>query len=99
MDFVSTRVVRASGSAFHQGVEEFVIDLVDVAVTNPSKTVADFFRYRSHVGFDAALAALESYMERVHDRKDGRCSLTKLNQAMHFTRMTEVMRPYVEALA
>ena len=37
------------------GVEIHKIEGVDVRMTNPSKTVADCFKYRNHVGLDVAI--------------------------------------------
>lgn len=98
IDFVRTEVVRASGEAFHYGVERRVIEGVPVRVTRPAKTVADCFRYRRHVGLDVAIEALRDYLKATHDRRGPQYAVWHLTEAMRASRVTSVMRPYVEAL-
>jgi hypothetical protein len=64
VDTPAIEVVRAHGLAREYGAEVRTIDGVDVRVTTPSKTVADCFRYRRHVGLDIALEALRDYLAR-----------------------------------
>jgi len=85
-------VVRASGIALSHGVTTQSMDGVAVRVTTPAKTVADCFRYRSHVGLDVALEALREYLRKRAGSVD---ALLKAAQA---DRVSSVMRPYVEAL-
>jgi predicted transcriptional regulator of viral defense system len=85
-------IVRASGVALSHGVTTQSIDGVAVRVTNPAKTIADCFRYRSHVGLDVALEALREYLRKRAGSVD---ALLKAAQA---NRVSSVMRPYVEAL-
>src|SRR5947199_5910597 len=44
------RLVRFSGPALRQGIEEHSIEGVQVRVYNPAKTVADCFKYRNKIG-------------------------------------------------
>ena len=55
IDHPPIRVVYSSGEALTSGVEIHKIEGVDVRMTNPSKTVADCFKYRNHVGLDVAI--------------------------------------------
>jgi predicted transcriptional regulator of viral defense system len=98
IDFVRTEIVRASGVAFHHGVERRVIEGVPVRVTSPAKTVVDCFRYRRHVGLEVALDALRDYMKATHARRAPQYAVKHLTEAMRASRVTSVMRPYVEAL-
>jgi len=98
IDFVHTEIVRASGEAFHHGVEQRAIEGVPVRLTSPAKTVADCFRYRRHVGLEVALEALRDYMKAAHSRRTPRYALRHLTEAMQASRVTSVMRPYIEAL-
>lgn len=99
LDFVRTEVVRASGAAFHVGMEEREIEGVPVRITSPAKTVADCFRFRSQVGLEVALSSLRDYMRKVHTREDrARYSIQLLSESMRACRVGTVMRPYVEAL-
>jgi predicted transcriptional regulator of viral defense system len=86
-------VVRASGKALEHGVETRVIDGVQVQVTTPAKTVADCFRFRRHIGLEAALAALKDYLRK---RKG---TIDALVEAARADRICAFMRPYLEALA
>ncbi len=84
------RIVRFSGAAFAEGVEEHTIEGVPVRITCPAKTVADCFKYRSKVGLDVALEALRD----CHRRR--RCSMDDLWKYAKVCRVANVMRPYME---
>ena len=58
LDYPPLRIVRFSGPAFTEGVEEHLVDGVTVRVTGVAKTVADCFKYRNKIGLDVALEAL-----------------------------------------
>ena len=86
------RVVRFSGAALREGVDEHVIEGVKVRVTNPAKTVADCFKYRNKTGLDVALEALrESWRSRKAKADD-------LWRYAKVCRVSNVMRPYLESL-
>ncbi len=98
IDFVRTEIVRASGLAFHHGIEKRIIEGVPVRVTSPAKSVADCFRYRRHVGLEVALTALRDYMQATHERRAPEYTVGHLLEAMRAARVSTVMRPYVEVL-
>lgn len=75
------------------GVSRHRIEGVEVAITDPARTVADCFKYRSRVGVDVAIAALRDYDTR---RRGGRDALWKMAGAC---RVQTVLRPYLEALS
>jgi len=86
------RVVRFSGSALTEGVEEHVIERARVRVYSPAKTVADCFKYRNKIGLDVALEALrETWRAR-------RATMDELWRYAEVCRVTTVMRPYLESL-
>ena len=87
------KFVRFSGHALSEGVENHVVDGVDVKIYNLSKTVADCFKYRHKIGLDVALEALREC------RRSGRCSMDDLWRYAKICRVSNVMRPYLEALA
>jgi predicted transcriptional regulator of viral defense system len=92
IQFPPLRVMRFSGAALTEGVETYRIEGVPVQIFNPAKTVADCFKYRNKIGLDVALEALK---ECIRDRR------TTMDDLWHFAqvcRMTNVMRPYIEAL-
>jgi predicted transcriptional regulator of viral defense system len=86
------RIVRFSGEALTEGVEEHRIEGVPVRVTNPAKTVADCFKYRNKYGLDVALEALR---EGLADR---RFTMDELWHYAKICRVANVMRPYLEAI-
>lgn len=92
-DYPPLRIVRFSGVAFTEGVEEHVVDGVTVRVTGVAKTVADCFKYRNKIGLDVALEALrEAWRER-------RMSSDDLWRYAKVCRVANVMRPYLDSLA
>ena len=92
IQFPPLRVMRFSGAALTEGIETYQIEGVPVQIFNPAKTVADCFKYRNKIGLDVALEALK---ECILDRR------TTMDDLWHFAqvcRMTNVMRPYMEAI-
>jgi len=88
-DHPPLRVLRFSGAALTEGVEQHVIDGVTIRVYSVAKTVADCFKFRDRIGLDVALEAL---------RKSRRQGLVSTNDLWHYARIcrvTEVMRPYL----
>ena len=86
-----TRIVRFSGKALIEGVEEHVIEGVQVRIYNPAKTVADCFKYRNKIGLDVALEALRNVL------RDRKCSTDDLWKYAKICRVTKTIRPYMEA--
>jgi len=86
------RIVRMSGKALTEGVEEHRIEGVAVKVHQPAKTVADCFKYRNKIGLDVALEALRDYRHKY------RSGMDELYRCAKICRVERVMRPYLEAL-
>jgi predicted transcriptional regulator of viral defense system len=89
----SLRIVRFSGTAFTFGIEKHVIENVTVRITSREKTVADCFKYRNKLGLDVALEALRDYL------RSRRRSVDALMEAAAASRVQNVIRPYLEAMA
>jgi predicted transcriptional regulator of viral defense system len=87
------RVFFLSGPVFFAGVEIHRIDGVDVRVYNAAKTVADCFKFRNKIGIDVAIEALR---ECLRGKKATRDDLWRYAATC---RVTNVMRPYLEALS
>ena len=87
------RIVRFSGKARLKGIEEHDIDGVKVHIYNPAKTVADCFKYRRKIGTDVALEALRDCW------RSKRSTMDELWRYAAVCRVTNVMRPYLEAVA
>lgn len=92
LDYPPLRIVRFSGTALTEGVEEHDVDGVPVRVTGVAKTVADCFKYRNKIGLDVALDALrEAWREKRMTNDD-------LWRYAKICRVANVMRPYLDSL-
>lgn len=93
MDYPPLRIVRFSGRALVDGIEERQIDGVNVRVTNVARTVVDCFKFRNKIGLDVATEALqEAWRAR-------RVSMDDLWRYATLCRVANVMRPYMESLS
>ncbi|HZQ34670.1 MAG TPA: type IV toxin-antitoxin system AbiEi family antitoxin domain-containing protein [Dehalococcoidia bacterium] len=86
------QIVRFSGAAYSEGVEEHELEGVPVRVYGLAKTIADCFKYRNKIGLDVALEALRDGWRR------RRVTMDELWRYARACRMTNVMRPYLESL-
>lgn len=86
------RIMRFSGKALTEGIDEHNVEGVPVRIYNPAKSVADCFKYRNKIGLDVALEALR---EVIRERK---CTTDKLWWYAKICRVTKAMRPYMEAI-
>ncbi|MBK7472896.1 MAG: AbiEi antitoxin N-terminal domain-containing protein [Betaproteobacteria bacterium] len=93
LDHPPLRIVRFSGVAFTEGVEEHVVDAVTIRVTSVAKTVADCFKYRNKIGLDVALEALREAWQAK------RMSSEEIWRLAKICRVANVMRPYLESIA
>ena len=93
VEYPSLRVVRFSGPALHEGVEEHVVEGVPVRVFSPAKTVADCFKYRHKIGLDVALEALREC------RRGRRCSAEAVWHFAGICRVRNAMRPYLDVVS
>jgi len=87
------RFVRFSQKSLDFGVETHLVEAVKVRIYSAAKTVADCFKYRNKIGVDVAIEALR---DCVANRK---ATMDELWAAAKVCRMTNVMRPYMEAVA
>lgn len=86
------KLYRFSETALNEGREVCLVNDVEVSVTSVAKTVADCFKFRSKVGVGLAVHALKSSLAS---------GMADLDEIMHYAnicRVSNVMRPYVEAL-
>jgi predicted transcriptional regulator of viral defense system len=87
------RVVRMSDAALTEGLQHKRIDGVEVPIFDPARTVVDCFKFRNKIGLDVALKALrDGWRER-------RFTMEELGHHATRQRVTNVMRPYIEAIA
>ena len=93
MDYPPLRIVRFSGDALTEGVQEHLVDGVTVQVTSVAKTVADCFKYRNKICLDVALEALrDGWAQR-------KLTMEALWHHAAVNRVANVMRPYLESVA
>lgn len=92
IDYPRVRVFHMSPQSLAAGVEERSAEGVVLRVFNVAKTVADCFKYRSSVGQDVALEALQ---EAIRER---RASPGEIMEYALIDRVQNVIRPYLEAL-
>ena len=91
LDYSPLRTVRFSEAALAAGVETQQVDGAEVRVTSVAKTVADCFKFRNKIGLDVALEALPEA------RRTRKASADELWRYARINRVTNVMRPYLEA--
>ena len=84
------RVVRFSGKALTEGIEEHVLEGVTVRITSAAKTVVDCFKYRNKIGRDVAVEALR---DAIGQRKT---TVRELDRLAQICRVARIMRPYLE---
>lgn len=85
-------LVNFSGPALTEGGEEHTIEGVSVRIYSLAKTVADCFKYRNKIGLDVALEALRESL------RHKRVSVDELWKYAKICRVSNVMRPYLEAM-
>jgi predicted transcriptional regulator of viral defense system len=92
IDYPPVRVFRFSPAPFAAGVGARRLDGIPVRIYSREKTLADCFKYRNTIGLDTALEAVRLY------RQQGRVNVTRLLVFAKVCRVSQVMRPYLEAL-
>lgn len=93
IDYPLIRFVRFRGSALTEGVQRHRIDGVDVAITDPARSIVDCFRYRAKVGIDVAMEGLREGLRQREATSD------QLWRYATKARIWSTMKPYVEATA
>jgi predicted transcriptional regulator of viral defense system len=88
----SLRVVRLSGQSLTGGIENHKIEGVPVRVYSAAKTVADCFKFRNKIGLDVAIEALKDCLHQE------RASITEVYRYAKVCRVSNVIRPYMDAL-
>jgi predicted transcriptional regulator of viral defense system len=89
-DYPPLQIVRFSGAALTEGVEEHRVPEGPGRVYSIPKTVADCFKYRNKIGLDVAPEALRE------SRRDRRATMGELWHFAQVDRVSTVMRPYPE---
>lgn len=92
VDDPPVRVTRYAAEPYRFGIEKHRVDGIEVKVYSAAKTVADCFKFRGQIGLDVALEALKDC------RRQRKATADQLWDAARVCRMTNVMRPYLEAI-
>jgi len=87
---INLQVVKLTGPAFSEGIEERDADGIRIRVYSPAKTVVDSFKFRNRIGLDVAREALRDALAQKKATRDEIWRLAKC------CRMSRVMRPYLE---
>lgn len=91
-DYPPLRIISVSGRAFSYGVEAHAIQGVSVNIYSTAKTIADCFKFRNNIGIDVAVEALkQAWSEK-------RCTMDELWEAAKACRVSNIIRPYMEAI-
>ncbi len=92
LEYPPLRVVRFTGAALTEGVEEHPIEGQSVRIYSAAKTIADCFKYRNKIGLDVALEALrEGWKAKAF-------TMDQIERYAAICRVERVMKPYLEAL-
>lgn len=86
------KMIQCLPDVHMQGVEIFEKNQVKLRVYGVSKTIVDCFKYRNKIGIDVAVEALKQAI----DQK--KVNIDELWHYAKICRVTNVMRPYLEAL-
>lgn len=89
---LNLRIVKFSGKAFSQGIEEYPIHGITIRVYSPAKTVVDCFKFRNRLGADIAREALHDVIKQKKATRDEIWYYSKC------CRMSRVVKPYLEML-
>jgi len=92
VDSPKIRFVRFGTKALTMGVEEHVIESVNVRIYDPAKTVVDCFRYRNKIGLDVALEGLREAIRQRRARPDDIVRYAKACRAW------TVIQPYLRSV-
>lgn len=90
---VALRLVHFSGASLSEGIEVHRIGGEKIKVYSIAKTIADCFKFRNKIGLDVALEALREGKEKKLFTMDELWNYAKI------CRVTNVMKPYLEALS
>lgn len=93
LEYPPLELTRTAPRFLDIGVATHTIEGVHVRITEPARTVADCFKFRSRVGLDVAVASLREYL------REHRAGWPELWEAAGSCRVQTVIRPYLEAMS
>lgn len=92
IDYPPTQAYRFSEQAYQSGIEEHLIDEVNIKIYSPEKTLTDCFKYRNKIDMDIVLEAIKLYRTRKQ------FDLKKVLKYAKICRVEQVITPYLEAI-
>lgn len=92
IDYPPIKMIQMTGDVYSEGIETVERDGVTLRVYGIAKTVADCFKHRNKIGLDVALEALKEV------RAKRKVTADELWRYAKVCRVTNVMRPYLEAI-
>lgn len=90
--FPPLEVYHFSAASLAGGIEQREVDGVSVRLTSPAKSVADAFKFRSHIGAETAVDALKQALQRKA------ATPAEIDRMARVDRVQAIIRPYLEAL-
>ena len=84
-------IVYLSKEVYSVGIEELIIDGVQVRIYNREKTIADCFKFRNKIGLDIAVEALKDYLHQPNRDIQDLMIYARIN------RVEKTIRPYLQA--
>jgi predicted transcriptional regulator of viral defense system len=88
----SLRIVRLSGPSLTEGIDKHQVEGVTVRVYSTAKTVAECFKFRNKIGLDVANEALKDCL------RQKKASINEIYRYAKVCRVSNIIRPYMEAL-
>lgn len=92
IDYPPIEVYRFTDKSLTEGIEKHEIDGHTIRVYNPSKTIADCFKFRRKIGIDIAIEALQ---EGLRQKK---ATVKQILKYAEICRVERVITPYMEAV-
>ena len=91
-DYPEVRLVRMSGLSLSEGIELKLTDGLPIRITNPAKTIADCFKFRSTIGIDVAFDALRDAWQKQKFNAEQIAFYAAIN------RVTNAMKPFLASI-
>jgi len=92
LDYPPLNVYRFSDETINSGLQTKTIDGVKIKIFNPSKTIADCFKFRNQIGLDVAIEALKRGIS------EGKASYKEIVEYARLCKVEKVIRPYMEMI-
>lgn len=92
IDYPPIKMVQYSNESYSDGIEIIESDNIKLKVYSSAKTIVDCFKHRNKIGLDVAIEALkEAYVKN-------KVTVDELWHYAKICRVTNIIRPYIEAI-